>query len=193
MRYGAKNKEYKREPERRHFRGDSAINSVKYLSKQGTQKLFQGIADFEHIEDFRQYVEDNWVGFGPWISFKMADMMERVLGQEISFGMDSLRLFPSPQEGAEIVMKRKKSLKSLSDVVLWLHEEFSDMELTAPPDNRRALGLQEIETILCKFKSHSKGRYQVGDDIASLKHALGTRCKSKTAQELLQIGKGLLW
>lgn len=44
--------------------------------------------------------------------------------------------------------------------------------LLAPPSFDRAVNLQEVETMLCKFKSFYNGRYFVGKDIKELKHSL---------------------
>jgi len=42
----------------------------------------------------------------------------------------------------------------------------------APPWFDRPLNIQEAETILCKYKSHTHGHYPVGKDVAAVKKAL---------------------
>jgi hypothetical protein len=42
----------------------------------------------------------------------------------------------------------------------------------APPTNDRPCGVQEIETILCKFKASLGGSYWIGRDIHEVRKAL---------------------
>jgi hypothetical protein len=53
----------------------------------------------------------------------------------------------------------------------------------APPSGNRPVGVQEIETILCKHQSHSNGRYWVGKDIHEMR--LGLKGCARTAEKLL--------
>jgi hypothetical protein len=58
----------------------------------------------------------------------------------------------------------------------------------APPSGNRMCGLQEIETILCKWKSHINGHYPVGNDVREIRHALvAWEMRSKTAARLLAV------
>jgi len=43
---------------------------------------------------------------------------------------------------------------------------------TAPPVHDRAVGYQEVETILCKWKSHMNGHYRVGRDCIEIREGL---------------------
>ena len=45
-------------------------------------------------------------------------------------------------------------------------------DLHAPPGRTRRIGIQEVETVLCKYKSHTHGRYAVGKDIEETYHSL---------------------
>jgi hypothetical protein len=44
--------------------------------------------------------------------------------------------------------------------------------LPAPPSNDRPCGVQEIETVLCKFKASLGGSYWIGRDIHEVRNAL---------------------
>ena len=73
-----------------------------------------------------------------------------------------------------------------------LAEELNGYE--APPRNDRGLGLQEYETVLCKWGSYLKGHYHVGEDVAGVRKGLLRFARCKTAQALLAGGRrGGLW
>ena len=57
-----------------------------------------------------------------------------------------------------------KSLRdaAIHDTVQRLTQEFND--LRAPPSYKRPIGLQEVETVLCKWKSHMNGHYPLFND-----------------------------
>jgi hypothetical protein len=43
---------------------------------------------------------------------------------------------------------------------------------SAPPRHDRPVGVQEVETCLCKYKSYVNGHYPIGKDSRELRHAL---------------------
>ena len=45
-------------------------------------------------------------------------------------------------------------------------------QYTAPPRHERPVGMQEIETILCCYKSHCKGSYPLFNDIDEIHEGL---------------------
>ena len=64
----------------------------------------------------------------------------------------------------------------------------------APPQMDRPINIQEVETILCKWKSHLNGHYPTGNDIAEVRHGLVKYGRCRTSQHLLQAGrKAGLW
>src|SRR5690242_11544179 len=96
--------------ERRHWRGQQAINSVKslrdlalddaegwlrYLAEGGTCGQPQGSGVQQVIRRVREVT-----GFGPWIAFKVADMLERVVGRTVDFTSCELFFYAEPREGA---------------------------------------------------------------------------------------------
>jgi hypothetical protein len=63
----------------------------------------------------------------------------------------------------------------------------------APPGFERDINIQEIETILCKWKSYMKGHYQIGEDIEACRVALSFKDYA-IADQLLRAGKAAkLW
>jgi hypothetical protein len=119
-------------------------------------------------------------GFGDWIAFKIADMSERVCGIPVDFNDCHLGIYKEPRQGAAVAfwgvaeMKRdplaiKPWDKPITDdqlrtTVTKYVNLFAQQGLTAPPQNKRLINVQEVETVFCKYKSHLKGRYPVGKD-----------------------------
>lgn len=94
-------------------------------------------------------------GFGGWTAFKAADIFERVLGVPIDF--TNAPLSSHPREGARLIGG------DIPTATAMLMEGLADLK--APPDYRRPIGIQEIETICCKWLEFSSGKYYVGKDI----------------------------
>lgn len=127
------------------------------------------------------------VGFGPWIAFKVADMLERVVGVPISFEHAEVFLFDQPKEAALLLWSQKVAKSALPDPRLRPRDETAALKQVtdylighfarlgdAPParaPRARAYGLQEVETVLCKWKSHLNGHYPVGLDRRELREA----------------------
>jgi hypothetical protein len=210
MNNAAQSKEYPRCPERRHFRGQNAIDSVTHLQRAGLTKLFTGLIPPWSVEPgvkpstLGSVMEEvrTWVGFGPWIAFKVADMLERLALRRISFLNADTFLFDSPREGAELahMTYRSKQLprspKKRWRVYRWAVGYIVNglKDYNAPPRGERDIGPQEAETILCKWSSHMKGHYEVGEDILAVRRGLLRFPRVRLCQDLLKAGKrGDLW
>jgi hypothetical protein len=160
--------------ERRHFRGSAATKAVQALHSlypdpedfveamcpsQSTCETFHTVSS--RVEKLPQ--------FGPWIAFKVCDMLERVLDRQIdSSGCIDL-WFREPLTGAEKAATAF-SLPSRDAAIQFLLEKFHSWG--APPDYKRKVNLQEIETILCKWKAHLGGHYEIGKDTYEILHGL---------------------
>jgi hypothetical protein len=222
----AGSKDYPRCSERRHFRGAQALRSVAYLKSRGVGELFGPFdrgADREWTAAEVVEVVQQWVGFGPWIAFKAADMLERLSLLRIEFDLDTV-MYDSPMEGARLLweLEGPKGVDGVN-VGEWAVDRIlthlsvpggtdpasahitphpvvgrassgpADVFL-APPRYERPVGLQEVETILCKWKSYMGGRYHVGEDVASCRWSLLRFPACRTAQRLIWAGKaGGLW
>lgn len=195
MMTAARSKEYPRCPERRHFRGKNAEKSVEWLRGHSVYDLLSPLTGTISVQEAMEYVQ-TWVGFGPWIAFKVADMVERLGLCKVRFDDAAMFLFDSPQEGAERLLEYT-GIKTVQPqdagkwAVSWLTKELS--KLKAPPRYERLVNAQEIETVLCKWNSHAKGHYEIGEDIEALHKSLSWR-ETAISKRLLAAGHvGGLW
>ncbi|KKK79832.1 hypothetical protein LCGC14_2829540, partial [marine sediment metagenome] len=192
-----------RASERRHFRGyqatqaitelwdeygESPESMVVYISQMTDQPLlYKTVA--HRVRTHR--------GFGDWIAFKVADMLDRVLKVPVSFSDAEVFMFESPRKSAimqyqfrhDIITEDVEFLgvsveEAIREIVEYLTDHFS--HVLAPPLMDRPVGLQEIETILCKWKSHSRGHYPLNNDILEIRYALEQWASvTKVAKHLL--------
>ena len=194
----AQSKDYPRCPERRHFRGQNAINSVTYLQSVGLDDLYKPLL-LPRKQTAAEVMKEvqKWVGFGPWIAFKVTDMLERLGLAQIAFDTKTVFLFDSPKEGAERLWESLgKPLAATFGIEKWAVETILNEigTLKAPPQYERLINAQEAETVLCKWKSHTNGHYHIGEDIQSCRKGLLRFARCSTAQTLIQAGKrGNLW
>lgn len=189
MTTAAGSKEYPRCPERRHFRGSNAMKSVTWLKGQGIAGLFEPLEN--PIEggwsaNDVMFLVRQWVGFGPWIAFKVADMLERLGIVPIVFS-PAEALYDSPREAADILWEMEGKPET-GDVGEWaINRILTELKgEKAPPRYERGINAQEAETILCKHKSYLNGRYHVGEDIESCRKSLFRFSKAKTSQRLIR-------
>jgi hypothetical protein len=118
--------------------------------------------------------------FGPWIAYKAADMLERVLAIPIKFQDDLCLMYTEPAAALNMLMpKMRKGPKEI----------YSDLQLhfakfRAPPFQDRPCGVTEVETILCKWKSARGGHYWIGKDIHEVHE--GLKGWGPTALKLLE-------
>lgn len=200
MRTAAGSREYPRSSERRHFRGRQATETVEWFAREYPEpgKLFAGYSspgyspNGEPFQRVSEYVR-RWSRFGPWISFKVADMLDRVGQLRVQFDFDSA-MYESPRKSAEEWYERETGYPPAvfgDDPGRWACENLARElgDLDAPPRYERKLGYQEYETILCKYKSHLAGNYPVGKDIAEVKHGLSVFPKSWVALEMAQVAE----
>lgn len=182
--------------ERRHWRGANALKSLDDLERRylGEPAGFVDLAQqkapsFEGMSNFVQ----SHSGFGPWMAFKVCDMMEQVFGCTVDFSRAAVFMFDAPKEAALLVWKRKAGLPenvkvknpqaAIDSVVDYLCDYFGSQ---LAPNKRRAVGLQEVETILCKWKSHKNGHYPLNNDLEDVHHQLSSWCPvSSLANDLL--------
>lgn len=195
----AGSKDYPRCHERRHFRGQKAVDAINRLSQMRVSSLFQPLVGVgsQSVHLVMTKVQ-SWPQFGPWIAFKVADMLERLGLCNVRFDAGAMFLFDSPREGAELLYSQEAmfhgELKTNRGewAVGRILSELGQHE--APPRYERKINVQEAETILCKWKSYMGGRYHVGEDVASCRAGLLRFARCFLSQRLLQAGKrGGLW
>ena len=190
----AKSKEWPRSRERRHFRGENARKSVYYLRSRGSVALFDDLERTDgSISEIMKAVQ-RWVGFGPWIAFKVADMVERMGLIKVHFDNGAMFLFDSPKEGAKMMAEIEGG--PIDNYQSWavktLIEHFKLR--MAPPRYERRFNAQEAETVLCKWKSYMGGHYHLGEDVESVYKGLELFSTCSTSKQLIEGGKeGKLW
>jgi len=171
--------------ERRYFWGRQAENAIQYLQEWGEP---EAVVDHMTIHDTFQEASDavqEFVGFGPWMGWKIVDMAERVLAIPVDFSESTLGIYKDPVQGAAFVRfgdwKHPITEAELDEEVQRQVEEFKD--LLAPPFYDRPPNIQEVETNLCKAKASFKGFYPMGNDTYHVRESL--KGWGDLAQELL--------
>lgn len=155
----------RRGTERRHMRGINFKKALASIEAYGQSWLWDDLMACRSFGEVKR-VTKKLSGFGPWITFKMADMLERCLQVPISFEYSDIELYSSPKEAARLWDPER----SLEEVMTTLQGMLPTLE--APPWLDRAIGVQELETMLCKWGSHVSGHYSVGKDIREVTHSL---------------------
>lgn len=151
--------------ERRHWRGQKCVDSVDWLSAKFKHPE-EAVLSLEGSRTLRE-VEDrmgSWPQFGPWISFKAADMLERVLGVPVTFPNSILTMYRDPLKATELArpLMGVETNQAVADTML---EAFGGM--MAPGfrgEAARLVNIQEVETVLCKWKSARGSHYHIGLD-----------------------------
>lgn len=163
--------------ERRHWRGQAAIDSYQALlltspTPQGIVRFWAEPGTFKGVSERVRAVR----GFGPWIAFKVADMIERCFGLPVDFTDCSLAFYDEPRKGAALYWRGDEEAQvspvEVAHAAERLRRELGNRSTWIPPDYTRRVAVQELETIFCKWKSYRHGRYWVGKDIKEIRHAL---------------------
>jgi amino acid-DNA transferase-like protein len=185
--------EAKRGKARRHFRGQKSVDCIKWFHKHYKKPEY---AVDELIEDVEPTVGavikhmKEWPMFGPWAGFKIADMLERLDLSPIHFPPEAPQMFKVPVEGAALVERKY----NCEDAMLFLLNRLRKYK--APPRYERPIGVQEAETILCKYLAHYYDDYPVGKIIVETKGRLRgygplaerlTQCLPKSMPKLWQL------
>lgn len=175
--------------ERRHARGVQGCGMIvdletRYGEHPGAMVDYilggTRISKWLQFQDVANRVKEHTL-FGPWIAFKVCDMIDRVLGVPVSFEQAHIFMFKDPVRAAEMLYRERsgisreatikiKTAAIIPGVVAYLEKEYSDLK--APPLWDRPIGLQEVETVLCKWKSHMNGHYPLNNDIDEIQDGL---------------------
>jgi len=171
--------------ERRHARGEQGLRMVLDLEnryKLNPSEMVNYIAKgAPNYEEVARRAQEHTL-FGPWISFKIADMIDRVCLVHVDFSQAGVFMFKDPVKAALMVWRKNMygsitakarpidQLKAITGVIEYLHDVFADLK--APPNQDRPIDLQEVETVLCKWKSHMNGHYPLFNDIDEIRFGL---------------------
>jgi hypothetical protein len=194
MAEAASSSSYPRGTERRHFRGAKASAAVEWFRGRGLNYLFGQLAHSPVDLTLRTVTltVTRWPQFGPWIAFKVADMLERLGVVPVEFSAaDVFRMFESPRKGALEVAWRYSREKGEADLLEWTYNHMVQLfgHYSAPPSGNRKVNIQEFETILCKWHSHLTGHYHIGKDTHEIHEALERYSDSEVSQQLLRAGR----
>lgn len=170
--------------ERRHARGAQGIQMVaKLRERYGSRpEDFVDAVRAPTCPEVMKKVAEHYL-YGRWIGFKVADLLERVVGHPVSFDSAAIFMFDDPTKAANILYARRVlkvpepakttarlNARGLNEVIGWLEKAFAGH--LAPPRGDRPVGLQECETILCKWKSHLNGHYPRNNDIVEIREGV---------------------
>lgn len=160
-----------RAAERRHFRGEKCVKAVEWFSNRAPEWWVLLLAGLTTDKAVMNYVQ-TWPMFGPWIAFKAADMMERVWGTKVQFDPNLGLMYHEPRAALELLPQHNPTWTDPTPRNLYdkLITYFSARR--APPFGDRPCGPQEVETVLCKYKSYLGGHYYLGKDIKEQRGAL---------------------
>lgn len=183
-----------RSSERRHFRTLKAEQCLKWFQERqaayfdevsrlgvGEATQAQFFDDFIRLlfcsYDFASTVKriEAIPQYGPWMSFKLWDIGSNVLypGPVLEkLAPETLKMYSEPTKGAMLVAQEGESV---ADVVTRLISTFNRLGLRQPHNKRKAITALEVETVLCKYKSHLNGHYPVGKDTHEVREGLDWR------------------
>lgn len=182
-------KVWPRSAERRHFRGAQAIRGVEGLENRffDPERMIESVSARRTFNDLNRHVQ-TWPQFGPWIAFKVCDMVNCLI-HPIDFATASLAVYAEPAKGAALAYEAwnpgelpHKPQFYVDYAVERLRLKFAGV--LAPPHFDRPVGIMEIETVLCKWKSHVNGHYPIGKDTHEIRE--GLKGWGDTAQHLQQ-------
>jgi hypothetical protein len=154
--------------ERRHFRGKTANESFSFFKnnfsapESACNSLLVDKMTFGEISKKVQ----KWPYFGPWIAFKVADMIDRVLSIKVDFSDCKLGIYKEPALAAKLIFPDRDAEETANIIAKKFRHRLS------PPSYDRLINIQEAETILCKYKSYLNGSYYVGKDSKEILHKL---------------------
>jgi hypothetical protein len=177
----ARYERWPRAPERRHFRGQKCVDAVDWLSKKEPEHWVGMFLDAPNRvrnagawtdKQVMKKVQD-WPLFGPWIAFKVADMLERCAGVPVKFDPNIALMYDEPRAGLGLCqLHSPPEYAHLSQTDWYNALSLYFRARLAPPARDRTCGPQEVETVLCKWKSYMGGHYHLGKDITDHRNAL---------------------
>lgn len=161
-------KRWPRSAERRHFRGPTCVRAIEWFSEEPPEAWVEKLLRLKTQDEVMAEI-GSWALCGPWVSFKAADMIERVFGKPIKVQPDIGLVYSEPRKSLDILHEKFPEL-SVEQHYKKLLKHFGKVQ--APPTHDRPCGPLEVETVLCKWKSHLNGRYEVGNDTKEVIHGL---------------------
>jgi hypothetical protein len=190
-----------RSHERRHWRGQFAVDVVQRLKERyggNPEDFITYLTGGEQIKPepisfkgFSARVQEHH-GFGSWATFKLADLVDRLGLTPVNFSYEDVVIYKDPVEAAKMLFRQRAGLASkvevkpyaIRGIFDYLIEHFQDY--AAPPLYDRPVSVQEVESVLCKWKSHRNGRYPLFNDIREIHEGLVDWSKISQTAELFK-------
>ena len=180
--------------ERRHFRGKASVDAVVALRNRYGNKP-EGMVDYlaSGPMDVRSVIARATTHklFGPWIGFKIADMLDAVVGYDVDQDDVSAFLYDTPRQSileklpTLPIKKEGSEQQKLERAMLWLQRELSHCRIPHKP--RQKPDLFSLETVWCKHLSHMHDHYPLYNDINEIRSGLKPwEVVSETAQNFLK-------
>lgn len=146
---------------RRYFRGKWMDQGLDYLRANfyTPHDVLLSLASTHDFAALTKQIEE-WPQWGTWASFKLIDMLERLGFIKVKVPVIA-KMDKKPTEGAAIIAKRYNY--SIAKAMGVLCDKFRSY--SAPPRYERKINVLELETILCKWMSHRKGKYEPGKEV----------------------------
>lgn len=170
---------WERGHERRHFRGENARKSLLHLTDNFLypEDVIEFIGGVNYETDFADvnHRAQTITGFGPWIAWKIADMLNALGLYRVDFSRASRNMHRDPVKGAKMLWVETLASDNVEptneQAISWAVDLLKDSfrNLNVPHDPSRTIGLEEVETVLCKWKSHRNGHYPLGNDITEIR------------------------
>ncbi len=171
--------------ERRNLRGGKVLGHLRHyrslLAKTGGRQadwLTQGWSATDPEANFLRFWDTAQLpwGNGRWAAFKWADLLKNVHGMALSAPDMRLADCSGPKEGLQFLYA------TTTEDVVRLDALGSDLMGRMA---RLGIDWEQLETVLCNYKSLAKGKYYVGHDIDELQERIDAAPLSDDQRALL--------
>jgi hypothetical protein len=164
-----------RGPERRHFRGPKAVSAIRWLEDH-YQDRPEGMVEYivrggTHINDVIQRATVHPM-CGRWVGFKIADMVDAVLGERVEQDDLAAFLYDTVRESIQwnyedgVILPPPNNADKFEYGMAWLGKQLKDCRIPhkpqSPPD------WFSLETVFCKHLSHLRGHYPLYHDTVEI-------------------------
>jgi hypothetical protein len=95
-----------RAAERRHFRGRKCVDAIAWFARSNPEYYVHLAMDVARVVGTLGAVMkcvESWPMHGPWIAFKAADMLERIMGARITFDWDIGYVYREPRMALDLI------------------------------------------------------------------------------------------
>lgn len=174
-----------RASERRHFRGDQAIQAIRDWESRSVyarypEAIFSDIANnapsFIAVANKAKELRS----VGNWLSFKIVDLVDACMQSPIDQSDIMSFMYDAPKQSLLRLWRENLKLpdsakprnerQTILEMVDYYKNIFKDFEVPHKPDQK--IDMFCLETIFCKHQSHINGHYPLYKDIKEITHGL---------------------